>query len=292
MKQSWERTPLTCDGLLGPAALHPGLSDPRYLERRRAVAALVRDHRVGDPAPPVAYTEPEHATWRTVHRSLATALHAHACRPVLEAREQAPIPTDHIPQHSEVGARLRRLTGFDFTPTGGVVPNKRFLGSMDRGYFHAVQFVRHPALPLYTPEPDVIHDVFGHGIHLASPELAELYRVIGRAAMRVDSSAALRVISHVYWFTLECGVIDEHGTPKAFGAALLSSSGELARLDRSRIHPLDLPTVLTTRYEISGYQPNLFCARSLRHLADTLSEFFDDFDDETVRSRGLRVPAP
>ncbi|MFD8754587.1 hypothetical protein ACFV0O_26900 [Kitasatospora sp. NPDC059577] len=95
-------------------------------------------------------------------------------------RERAPIPPDGVPQRSEVGARLRALTGFDFTLAGGVVANERFFGSMARGHFHAVRFVRHPAVPLYTPEPDVVHDVLGHGIHLAHPQFADLYRRSGR----------------------------------------------------------------------------------------------------------------
>ncbi|MGK5551623.1 phenylalanine 4-monooxygenase [Actinomadura kijaniata] len=250
------------------------MSDPRYLRRRRAFAALARGHRVGQPSPTVRYTEEEHATWRTVHRALTRAHRRHACREVLEARERAPVPADRIPQHEEVGAELRRLTGFGFTLAGGVVPTRRFLGSMARGHFHAVQFVRHPAVPLYTPEPDVIHDVFGHGIHLSHPAIAELYRMIGRAAVRADSPETLDAISHVYWFTLECGLLAENGVPKAFGAALLSSYGEIGWPGR-QVRDLDVPTMARTDYDISGYQPFLFCARSLTHLTDALADYLE-----------------
>ncbi|MEU4232284.1 phenylalanine 4-monooxygenase [Nonomuraea sp. NPDC026600] len=282
MSDVWRRTPIAADGTLGTAAEHPGLCDPLYLARRRAFAELARGHQVGDPPPVVEYAESEHATWRRVHRALEDAHRAHACRAVLDAREEVRVPADRIPQHAEVGARLRRLTGFDLTLAGGVVENKRFLGSMARGYFHAVQFVRHPAVPLYSPEPDIIHDVFGHGIHLAAPEFAAIYRLIGQAAMRVETREALQIISDLYWFTLEYGVLEEGGTPKAYGAALLSSYGELGRLDRGRIRDLNALDALATPYEISGYQPVLFAARSLTHVADTLAAFLATFDDDSA----------
>ncbi|MFH9400843.1 phenylalanine 4-monooxygenase [Streptomyces sp. NPDC017638] len=283
------RTPVAADGRLGEAGEHPGLSDPDYLSRRRAIAAQARGHRVGDPSPPVEYTESEERTWRTVHRALWTAQDEHACRAALDARQYAPVPADHIPQHAEVGAHLRRLTGFDFTLAGGVVANKRFLGSMADGYFHAVQFVRHPAVPLFTPEPDVVHDVFGHGIHLASPAFARIYRLIGKAALRVEREDVLQMISDVYWFTLEYGVLDEGGAPKAYGAALLSSFGEIGRLHEADVRPLDIDAMLTTPYDIRGYQPVLFGARTLDEVDDTLAAFLEDLDDD---SEPRRRPGP
>nr|WSX53907.1 phenylalanine 4-monooxygenase [Streptomyces sp. NBC_00974] len=287
------RTPIAADGRLGAAREHPGFADPAYLRRRQAIAALARGHRVGDPSPSVAYSRAEHRTWRRVHGAVWSAQDEHACRAALEAREQAPIPADRIPQHSEVGARLRALTGFDFTLAGGVVANKRFLGSMASGYFHAVQFVRHPAVPLYTPEPDVVHDVLGHGIHLAHRQFADLYLLIGQAALRIENPDVLQMISDAYWFTLEYGVLEEHGRPKAYGAALLSSYGEMRQLHHCRIRPLDIDVVLATGYTISGYQPVLFSASSLEEVTDILTAFLDGLDDDSAfpgRTHSPEVP--
>ncbi|MGW4688024.1 phenylalanine 4-monooxygenase [Streptomyces sp. NPDC004244] len=281
------RTPFTPDGRLGPVSRHPGVSDPRYLRRRDGLVELADGHRVGDPSPPVRYTDEEHRTWRTVHAALVAAHRGRVCEAVVEAREAAPIPADHVPQHEEVGAGLRPLTGFGFTLAGGIVPNKRFLGSMAQGYFHAVQYVRHPAVPLYTPEPDIIHDVFGHGTHLASAWFADLYRLFGQAAARVDGEDALDLISRVYWFSLEYGVVAAQHGVRAYGAALLSSYGELERLDRADVRAWDVAEMLRLPYEVAGYQPVLFGVRSLDHLADVLHDFLDDFDEDTCSRVGL-----
>ncbi|WP_414168297.1 phenylalanine 4-monooxygenase [Streptoverticillium reticulum] len=269
------QTPVTPDGRLGPAAHHPGRSDARYLERRNALARLAAGHRAGDRLPDVDYTETEHATWRAVHAALAVAHRAHASREVLGAREGFPVPPDRIPGLAETGARLRGLTGFGFTLTGGPVETRRFLGAMADGWFHAVPFVRHPAIPLYTPEPDVIHDMFGHGIHLSSPLFAELYRMFGKAALRAADEGALRRINRVYWYVLEFGVLAEAGEPKAYGAALLSSYGELARLPGCQVRPLDMREMARTPYYSAAYQPVLFAGRSLEHVREELGTFLD-----------------
>ncbi|NLU70533.1 phenylalanine 4-monooxygenase [Streptomyces sp. HNM0574] len=271
----------------GHSGEHPGFADRDYVRRRDEIAARAEGHAVGDPSPTVTYTEDEHATWRTVHRALRQPQDRFACREILRARADAPVPADGVPQHEDVSDRLERLTGFRFTLAGGIVPNKRFLGSMADGRFHAVQYVRHPAMPLYTPEPDVLHDVFGHGIHLSDPFFADLYRTVGRAASRVDSADALDLISRVYWFTLEYGVALEDGEPRAYGAALLSSYGELGRLSRAQIREFDLAEMARLPYQVNGYQPVLFSVDSMDRLADTLHGFLDDFDETTRDRRGL-----
>ncbi|MFI9023930.1 phenylalanine 4-monooxygenase [Streptomyces sp. NPDC053560] len=281
------RTPVSHDGRLGRAEEHPGHADRPYVRRRDRIAALATGHRVGAPSPLVEYTAEEHATWRTVLAALADAQRGRVCRAVAAARERAPVPADHIPQHAEVGDRLHELTGFRFTLAGGIVPNARFLGSMADGYFHAVQYVRHPAMPLYTFEPDVLHDMLGHGTHLCDPWFAELYRTVGRAAARVTSDDALDLISRVYWYTLEYGVVHEGGRPKAYGAALLSSYGELRRFDRADIRAWDLADIAARPYQVAGYQPVLYTVESLDHLAETLHGFLDDFDESTRDRLGL-----
>ncbi|CCH30170.1 phenylalanine 4-monooxygenase [Actinosynnema sp. NPDC047251] len=279
--------PVGPDGRLGDAEQHPGFRDAHYVRRRDALVALADGHRVGEPSPSVRYTEQEHETWRCVHAALSEVHRDTVCREVLEARKVAPIPADHVPQHAEVGDRLHELTGFRFTLAGGLVPNKRFLGSMARGYFHAVQYVRHPAVPLYTPEPDVLHDVFGHGTHLSSPRFAALYRMFGRAAAQVDTDDALDLLSRIYWFSLEYGVTTERDEIKAYGAALLSSWGELRQLSRAEIRPWDLTAIASQSYRAAGYQPALYAVRSLDHLEEALHGFLDNFNENTRTHLGL-----
>ena len=49
--------------------------------------------------------------------------------------------------------------------------------------------MRHHSQPLYTPEPDIIHEVIGHGNMLGSPRFAALKRAAGEATERVESES-------------------------------------------------------------------------------------------------------
>ena len=90
-----------------------------------------------------------------------------------------------MPSLDLVSERLRPLTGFHYVPAAGLVPLREFYGSLSERLFHSTQYVRHPASPLYTPEPDIIHEVVGHGHLLATPTFSELHRLTGEATHRL-----------------------------------------------------------------------------------------------------------
>ena len=126
---------------------------------------------------------------------------------VLDARDRLALPTDRIPQLGEVDTTLGALTGFGYRAVPGLVPSVEFFGGLGRSLFSSTQYVRWEGSPLYTPEPDVIHEVIGHANCLASPELAELHRLAGHAIERVSSSNARQVLADVFWFSAEFGVV-------------------------------------------------------------------------------------
>jgi phenylalanine-4-hydroxylase len=269
---------------------HPGLNDPAYRERRNEIATAAVRWTPGEAAPQIAYTEAENEIWRTVCRELRTRHEAYACGEFLRAKARLGLPEDHVPQLDEVTDRLRPLTGFGYHPAAGLVPLRQFYGSLADRVFHSTQYVRHPSEPLYTPEPDIIHEVIGHGNLLASPRFAELKRLAGDAARRVRTDEGLQVIADVFWFTLEFGVVWEEGELKAYGAGILSSYGEIEEFRSMEIRPLDFAEMATIEYDITRYQPVLYAADSLDHLFDAVGEFFATADDETPAR--LVLPAP
>src|SRR6185295_6964723 len=109
-----------------------------------------------------------------------------------------------------------------------------------RGVFLSTQYIRHHSTPLYTPEPDVAHEIIGHAVTLANKQFAELNRLFGEAVRRTNLTSELDRLAHVYWFTIEFGVLRENGQIKAYGTGLLSSAGELAEMDKAELRPLDL----------------------------------------------------
>ncbi len=161
------------------------------------------------------------------------------------------------------------------------MPLRDFLGALGDGVFHSTQYIRHDAMPLYTPEPDLIHEVIGHGNLLASPRFAAIKREAGLAAQRVETEEALQFLADVFWFTIEFGVLREQGEVRAYGAGLLSSYGEIEEFRGADLRPLDLLEMGTLEYDITKYQPILFCADGMGELEEVVGGFFAAFDDDS-----------
>jgi phenylalanine-4-hydroxylase len=260
---------------------HPGFHDDVYRARRNDIAAAAMSWAPGDPVPQIAYSEVENEIWRTVSRELHVKHERYACAEYLEAKAALALPEDRVPQLDEVTAGLAPLSGFAYHPAPGLVALREFYGSLGDRVFHSTQYVRHPSEPLYTPEPDIIHEVIGHGNMLASPRFAALKQAAGRAAQRVETDAALQTIADVFWFTMEFGVLREGGELRAYGAGILSSYGEIEEFRHMEIRPLDFAEMVTIDYDITKYQPVLYCAESLDHLEDAVGRFFTEADDDT-----------
>jgi phenylalanine-4-hydroxylase len=127
------------------------------------------------------------------------------------------LPEDRIPQLSEVSERVEKISGFRLEPVGGLVLPRVFLETLGDGIFLSTQYIRHYSTPLYTPEPDVVHETLGHATMLANEQIAEITRLVGSAVRRADEEHLER-LSKIYWFTIEFGVLREGPDPKAYGA--------------------------------------------------------------------------
>ncbi len=255
---------------------HPGVNDPDYRARRNQIAARALAWTPGEPVPHVDYTEGENEIWRTVCRELAPKHERYACAEYRTAAQELGLPRDHVPQLDEVSDLLRPLTGFEYHPAAGLVPLREFYGALAERVFHSTQYVRHPSAPLYTPEPDIVHEVIGHGVMLASPRFAAVKQAAGEAAHRVETEAALQFIADVFWFTLEFGVLHEGGELRAYGAGILSSYGEIEEFRHVEIRPLNFHEMGTLDYDITHYQPVLYAAQSMDHVEESVATCDDD----------------
>jgi phenylalanine-4-hydroxylase len=246
---------------------HPGFRDPVYLARRNDIARVALEYEVGQPVPRIEYEEAEHAVWRTVWRKLTPLHDRYACHEYLDSRNRLALDRAHIPQIADVSERLVPLTGFRMIPVAGLVSSRVFLSNLGQGTFLATQYIRHPSQPLYTPEPDVVHELVGHACTLCHPTLAGLNRLFGEAASQVDD-AALAELERVYWYTMEFGLVVQDGALKAYGAGLLSSFGELERFATSAVvRPFDPEEAAARPYDPTTYQAVLYRIEDFATLA-------------------------
>ncbi|MGV9663459.1 phenylalanine 4-monooxygenase [Nocardia niigatensis] len=261
---------------------HPGVHDPVYRTRRNAIAAMALEYRPGARVPRIDYTPEEQEVWRIVSAELARKRARYACAEVIAAAERLALPSDHIPQLDEVTSKLVPLTGFRYAPAAGLVPLREFFGSFADRTFHSTQYIRHHSAPLYTPEPDAVHEILGHANQLASPRFAAVYETVGAAVARLETERALKFLADVFWFSMEFGVLREYGEVRCYGAGLLSSFGEIEEFRRAELRPLDIHAMGTIAYDITHYQPILYCAESVGEIEDVIGGFFETMTDDTV----------
>jgi len=252
---------------------HPGFRDQEYRARRNAIAEIAMSYKPNSPIPAAPYTELEHGVWKTIWQALGPAHREHACAEYLDCIDRLAFDTDRIPQLDEVSRKVEALSGFRLEPVAGLVEPRIFLESLARGAFLSTQYIRHHSTPLYTPEPDVAHEVIGHAVTLASTRFAELNRLFGEAVKRTEDPSELDRLARVYWFTIEFGVLREDGRVKAYGTGLLSSAGELAEMHKAELRPLDVDTAANNVYDPTHYQSVLFCADSFDEMYETLKAF-------------------
>ena len=254
---------------------HPGFRDRAYRVRRDAIARLALAHRRGEPPPEVAYNPDEQKVWDGVLTALAPLHARYACKSFLDAWPRLGFDRARIPQLSEVSAQLKGHTGFTYEPVAGLMSPREFMERLAGRAFLATQYMRHPSAPLYTPEPDVIHELVGHAPLLSDERYARLNALFGEATAATDDTGVERLI-RTYWFCLEFGLVREGDGVKAVGAGLLSSFGELGRFEReSTLLPFDLERIAQTPFDPTQYQATLFVAPSEDALLKTLTGWLE-----------------
>ncbi|KAM8710982.1 hypothetical protein ACLKA7_017594 [Drosophila subpalustris] len=257
---------------------HPGFTDSAYRQRRKYFADIAYNYKHGEPLPHVEYSKEEIETWGIIFRNLTKLYKTHACReynhvfPLLV--DNCGFREDNIPQLEDVSNFLRDCTGFTLRPVAGLLSSRDFLAGLAFRVFHSTQYIRHPSKPMYTPEPDVCHELMGHVPLFADPAFAQFSQEIGLASLGAPDDY-IEKLSTIFWFTVEYGLCRQGGELKAFGAGLLSSYGELeyCLTDKPQLKDFEPEVTGVTKYPITQFQPLYYVADSFESAKEKTIKF-------------------
>jgi phenylalanine-4-hydroxylase len=216
-----------------------------------------------------AYSEAEHAVWRTLYARQERILPGRACAEYLDGMKRLEIGHDSIPDFDELSKALRKLTGWSVVAVPGLVPDDVFFEHLANRRFPAGYFIRKPEQLDYIEEPDVFHDVFGHVPMLAHPVFADYMEAYGKGGLRAKGFGTLDNLARLYWYTVEFGLIRDKEGLKIYGSGIASSSAEsvysVESKSPNRIH-FELERVMRTKYRIDDFQESYFVIDSFDEL--------------------------
>jgi phenylalanine-4-hydroxylase len=226
-----------------------------------------------------SYTADEQARWlRLVERQLAL-IPGRACDEFLAAiNGLTALDMRHgIPEFASVNVALQAATHWQLVAVPGLLPDDVFFTHLANRRFPVTVWLREESEFDYIVEPDLFHDFFGHVPMLFTPIYADHLQAYGVGALKAKRLGGLDWLARLYWYTIEFGLIREHGHIKAYGAGVLSSPKELLYALESTTPqrlPFDVMTAMRTQFLIDDVQTTYFVLNSFEQLHEETTPDF------------------
>ena len=215
------------------------------------------------------YTIDDQWVWGTLFERQMQVLPTVASGRFLEGLPRINFQTGRIPDFAATNPLLDQATGWSLVAVPGIVDDRTFFELLAARRFPATTWLRTPAQLDYLEEPDMFHDVFAHVPLLTDPFFADFLQAMGTLALRhLHDPYAVELLSRLYWFTVEFGLITEGGTLRIYGAGILSSAGEtrFCLSDVPARRPFDVADILATPYVKDRMQDVYFVIDSYEQL--------------------------
>lgn len=171
-------------------------------------------------------------------------------------------------------------------PIDGKAEDHTFFDRLSKGVFNTNIYLRKWDERDYLPTRCRWHDSFGHLPHLFDDDYSFVLRWMGMLGRYIwdrhgDSKIGqdyMTMLSRLYWYTIEFGLIMEQGTMRSLGAGIISSPGETEHVhfqadSMNKIHIFDLDTVIRTDFIVDDFQHTYFVLGSMDELKKAVKNF-------------------
>ena len=185
------------------------------------------------------------------------------------------ITSNKIPELSDINKILKKNSGFKGVYVDGLENGESFYKMLSKRLFPIGDFIRNPEQLSYIPEPDMIHDLYGHIPFLIDKEYASFCQKFGEAAYKfIDNDEKFHKFERFFWFTIEFGLIKTNNGTRVFGAGIASSIGEceFSLSSKPEIIDFDIDAIINQNFRIDKMQEKLFLLESKNQLYGCIEE--------------------
>src|SRR3954471_9682927 len=172
------------------------------------------------------YTAEQHEVWKILFKRRISQLKEAGSKVFCNGIERIGLSENFVPNLEDVNTRLQPATGWNAVAVSGFLEAKLFFKCLAERRFPTTVIIRRMEQLDYLPEPDIFHDVFGHVPMHADPVFAHSLRRYGAIAATEKSGAEVRMLTRLFWFTVEFGLIREDDDVKVYGSGLISSHAD------------------------------------------------------------------
>ena len=224
---------------------------------------------------PRVFKKDDHQSWKSIYAHLAESRDHRVFKIFSEGLKALDISGEKIPNLKGINLRLKKLTGFEGVFVNGLEEGETFYRMLADRKFPVGNFIRSKDDLTYTPEPDIVHDLFGHLPFLANPDYANFCQQFGQLACQFsENPTRLRPFERFFWFTIEFGLIKTPEGRRIFGAGIASSIGECtyALSPEPEVIPFDIGLICQQEFRIDEMQKKLFILESTEQLYQSLPQ--------------------
>ena len=222
-----------------------------------------------------AYTKEDFKVWKILFERQHVNLPKAASRAYLEGLAKIGFCADKIADFKEANEKLEKATGWKIVVVPGLIDADLFFGLLSQKCFPTSTWLRKLNELEYLQEPDMFHDAFAHLPLLTNVNYTKFLKDLAEIAMKhIDNPMGIELLSRIYWFTIEFGLIWENGALRVYGAGILSSAGEtrFCLSEEPQHLDYDVELVMNTPYWKNKFQDRYFIIKGFEQLYRSIPE--------------------
>jgi phenylalanine-4-hydroxylase len=215
------------------------------------------------------YSAEDHDIWRQLYARQIQLIERYAAPEFIDGTRALNASPERIPRIDQTNEILNAATGWEIVAVPGLIPEHQFFAHLANKRFPVTVWIRRRDELDYLSEPDIFHDFFGHVPLLTNPTFARFMQAYGEAGPKAIAANGLKMLSRLYWYMVEFGLIATPNGLRAYGSGILSSKSETVySVESSKPNRIkfSLERVMLTDYLIDDFQQTYFVIESFEQL--------------------------